>query len=105
MLEARGGLQRNGAIGAATAGRTFRLADRRGIVGVIGMEPEVKRDGVGKKYFTTIEAAAFMGFAPYTLRKWRCAGRGEGPKYFKVHSRVRYAREDLEKFLTSSPRR
>jgi hypothetical protein len=69
------------------------------------MKPEVKQDGVGKKYFTTIEAAAFMGFASYTLRKWRCAGRGEGPKYFKVRSRVRYAREDLEKFLTSSPRR
>jgi hypothetical protein len=68
------------------------------------MEQTAKQNGPEKKYFTTIEAAAFTGFAPYTLRKWRSAGRGDGPKYFKIRTRVRYAREDLEKFLTSSPR-
>jgi hypothetical protein len=57
-----------------------------------------------KKFLDTHEAAEFTGFAPYTLRKWRAAGKGEGPRYFKVRSRVRYAREDLETFVTLNPR-
>jgi len=57
-----------------------------------------------RKFLDTHEAAEVMGFAPFTLRKWRARGRGEGPRYFKVRGRVRYTREDLEKFVTSSPR-
>ena len=56
------------------------------------------------KFLDTHQAAEFTGFAPYTLRKWRAAGKGEGPRYFKVHNRVRYAREDLEVFVTQNPR-
>ena len=57
-----------------------------------------------KKYFTTIEAAEFTKFAPFTLRKWRCQGKGAGPKYFKVRGRVRYTIEDLEAFIQQNPR-
>jgi hypothetical protein len=59
---------------------------------------------IAKKFLDTNEAAEFTGFAPYTLRKWRAAGKGDGPRYFKVRGRVRYAREDLETFVTSNPR-
>ncbi len=59
--------------------------------------------GETKKFLDTHQAAAFMGFAPFTLRKWRAKGSA-GPRFFKVHGRVRYAREDLESFLTKSPR-
>lgn len=57
-----------------------------------------------KKFLDTHEAAEFLGFASFTLRKWRASGKGEGPRYFKVRSRVRYARADLEQFVTLNPR-
>lgn len=44
---------------------------------------------------TTREAAELLGFAEYTLRKWRCYGRG--PRYVRCHGNtVRYRIEDLK---------
>lgn len=57
-----------------------------------------------KKFMTPNEAAQYTGFAEYTLRKWRSANKGDGPKYYKIRGRVRYAREELERFVTQSPR-
>ena len=57
-----------------------------------------------KKWFTTHEAAAYMGYASITLRKWRSQGAGQGPRYYKVRRNVRYAMEDLESFLKQTPR-
>lgn len=66
--------------------------------------PETTAALEAKKFLTSQEAAQFTGFAEGTLRKWRAKGEGDGPKHFKVRGRVRYARADLEKFLTTSPR-
>jgi excisionase family DNA binding protein len=59
---------------------------------------------IEKKFFNTDEAAEYMGFATYTLRRWRHEGAGHGPRYYKVRRRVRYALEDLESFLKQTPR-
>jgi hypothetical protein len=45
---------------------------------------------------TDIEAAAFLGLKPQTLRNWRHLSKG--PAYSKMGSRCRYTIEDLEKF-------
>lgn len=41
-------------------------------------------------------AAAWLGVAPYTLRRWRCEGRG--PAFVKIGSFARYRLSDLEAF-------
>jgi DNA-binding transcriptional MerR regulator len=52
------------------------------------------------KFLTTNEAAELTRFAPYTLRKWRLIKKG--PKFYRVHGRIRYTAADLEKFMTAS---
>lgn len=47
--------------------------------------------------FTPSEAAEFLRLKVDTLRIWRRDRRG--PKHTKVGGRVRYRREDLEKYL------
>lgn len=47
--------------------------------------------------FTPAEAAEFLRLKVDTLRIWRRDRRG--PKHTKVGGRVRYRREDLEKYL------
>ncbi|MBI3441223.1 MAG: helix-turn-helix domain-containing protein [Proteobacteria bacterium] len=40
------------------------------------------------------QAAAFLGYSPRALQKWR--GCGSGPKFVKVSGRsIRYRRKDL----------
>lgn len=50
---------------------------------------------------STLEAAAFLGLKPQTLRKWRW--EGDSPPYIRLgkgtRSRPKYRREDLEKWL------
>ena len=52
-------------------------------------------------YFTTVEAAIYVGLAAQTLRVLRCEGRG--PRYFRLgasnRSQARYRREDLDAWL------
>ena len=63
---------------------------------------------IQKKFFTTAEAAAYTGFAEITLRKWRVKDAENpserGPRYTKPNGRIRYSREDLDAFLSQSPR-
>ena len=50
---------------------------------------------------STKEAAAYLGYSPFTLRNWRM-GRKEwriglrGPKFHSRHGRIFYFMEDLE---------
>lgn len=44
--------------------------------------------------------ARWLGFAPQTLKKWRC--RGEGPPYHKIGKRaVRYRAADVADWIAS----
>lgn len=48
----------------------------------------------------TIEAAAYLGSTPGTLKNWRAAG--SGPTYHIVSERlVRYHRDELDEFVRS----
>lgn len=52
------------------------------------------------KRLTTKEAAAFLGYSPYTLRNWRQGYKTwrvglNGPKFDSVHGRIYYLEEDL----------
>lgn len=52
---------------------------------------------------TTAQAANFLNLSPRTLEDWRL--RGFGPPFRKLSDRlVRYARQDLELFLTGARR-
>lgn len=52
----------------------------------------------GKRVMTEAEAAAYLGFAPNTLRQWRA--EGIGPRYSKpAGSAVRYSRDALDDWL------
>lgn len=44
-------------------------------------------------------AASWLGVAPYTLRRWRCEGRG--PAFIKIGPLARYRLSDLEAFVAS----
>lgn len=46
------------------------------------------------------EAADYLGLAPKTLSRWRWAGKG--PTYRKLGAAVRYARSDLDAFITDA---
>lgn len=50
-----------------------------------------------EKTFNDVQAAAFLGLAPQTLRNMRFYGRG--PAYCKLGRRIVYRVCDLEKFL------
>jgi len=48
-------------------------------------------------------AAKYLSMAPGTLRNWRSLGRG--PVYIKVSSSVRYAPDDLRRYVANRTRR
>lgn len=50
-------------------------------------------------FMTTEEVAELLRAKPGTVRYWRHVG--EGPASFRVGRRVLYAREDVEKFITT----
>ena len=60
-----------------------------------------------KEWFTSGEAAEYLGFSEISLRKWRVNSRGDapeqGPRFYKPAGRIRYAKADLDDFLRSSP--
>ena len=51
--------------------------------------------------FTTAMAAAYLGRAHITLRKWRVLGTG--PRFRVINNRAYYSQESLEEFLSSHP--
>ena len=54
-----------------------------------------------QQLLTTDEAAAFLQFAPQTLRKWACYGSGP-VRPVKVQNRLRWRLADLEKLAAGS---
>lgn len=54
---------------------------------------------ITKKYLTTRELARMLDVAPGTLHNHRTSGTG--PAFIKVFGAVRYAVEDVEKWLDS----
>lgn len=44
-----------------------------------------------------VEAAKYLGLSPHTLNAYRVSGNG--PRYLKIGSRVRYRRVDLDEWL------
>jgi hypothetical protein len=50
---------------------------------------------------TDVEAGPVLGgVRPQTMRNWRV--KGIGPVYIRIHSKIRYKMEDLEKFLEAN---
>lgn len=54
-----------------------------------------------KNYFTTEEAAAYLGLSAGTLENWRAAANKEGPGYCKPSGRVYYRVSDLDAWIES----
>lgn len=53
-----------------------------------------------RQYYTTEQAAKFLGFAGQTMCNWR--NLGVGPNYIMVNGRnIRYKHEDLIAFMES----
>lgn len=50
-------------------------------------------------YMTTKEVAAMLRIAPQTLEKARCTGLGPDIPFIKVGRLVRYASDDVNKWL------
>jgi hypothetical protein len=58
----------------------------------------------GRVVLDPIDAGRYLGgLAVQTLARWRVEGRG--PRFFKLGSRVRYDRADLDTWLESQRRR
>ena len=51
-----------------------------------------------KELLTTVAAARYLGYQPFTVKKWRYAKRG--PVYLKLGESVRYHRADLDDWLS-----
>lgn len=51
-----------------------------------------------ERYVSTAEAAAFLGFSPKTLRKWRTLRRG--PPFSRINGRtIAYRVADLSAYM------
>ena len=85
-------------------GKTFRFA------GAGVSDPAVSLPSLGESVaeddpglLTTWQTAALVGLSPRTLERYRTTG--EGPRFYKLGWGVRYAREDIERWLKSCVRR
>ena len=67
----------------------------------INLEEEGGRgvNGNGSQYFSTREAAAWLGLSPRTLDRYRVSG--DGPAFQRLGSRVRYLAADLEAWASA----
>ena len=54
------------------------------------------------RFLSTKEAARFLTLSHRTLEDWRL--RGDGPPFVKLGGSVKYAREDLETFVSDRRR-
>lgn len=55
------------------------------------------------RWMTNKEAALYMGFQPYTLKRARADDRLSGkkpPRVYNVGSSIRYKKSDLDNWLT-----
>ena len=59
-------------------------------------------NGNGRKYFSTREAAEWLGLSPRTLDRYRVSGGG--PAFHRFGSRVRYLAEDLDDWASARRR-
>ncbi len=50
------------------------------------------------RYINEVEAAAYLGLSPHTLRDWRSKRCQTGPRYTKFANRVRYKLSDIEAY-------
>jgi excisionase family DNA binding protein len=49
---------------------------------------------------TVEETAALLKVSTETLKEWRLAGEGEGPKFMRLgHRTMRYRRSDIAKWM------
>ena len=55
--------------------------------------------GNGSNYFSTREAAAWLGLSPRTLDRYHVSG--DGPAFHRFGSRVRYLAADLEAWASA----
>ena len=60
------------------------------------------RTGAPPRYLNTVQAAEVVGLSPRTLEYYRSTG--QGPAYFKLGGRVRYAIEDIERWVRARRR-
>lgn len=54
------------------------------------------------RWYSTAQAAVYLGRAPITLRKWRVIG--VGPAHQIVNSRAMYDIADLDRYIESCPK-
>ncbi|MGE0288165.1 MAG: helix-turn-helix transcriptional regulator [Bradyrhizobium sp.] len=54
------------------------------------------------QYLRPHEAAQYLGTSVSTLAKRRIYGLGGGPKFCRIGRAVRYAKADLDEFMTAS---
>jgi len=57
---------------------------------------------MAREFLSRTQAAAYIGMKPNTLDKWRY--QGEGPRFLKLGSAIRYERSDLDAYLDSCKR-
>ena len=62
----------------------------------------LNRTGAPPRYLNTVQAAEVVGLSPRTLEYYRSTG--QGPAYFKLGGRVRYAIEDIERWVRARRR-
>lgn len=68
------------------------------------MRRRTRNESEFARLLTESEAATYLAVANKTLEKWRSLGCG--PEFIRVGTRgVRYARDDLDEFITSRRRR
>lgn len=53
------------------------------------------------EFCSAAEAAAYLGFSPTTLEKWRAASTG--PRFYRHGRRIRYTYADLTLWLNAYP--
>ena len=54
------------------------------------------------KLYSVKEVAEIFGVHPHTLRRWR--NQDVGPPYVRIGIKVKYRKEDLEKFVEERTR-
>jgi excisionase family DNA binding protein len=88
--------------GIATGIGNLGLEELKGLKSLGARGPPSGDDEVLDPLLTVNEAAGLLRCSPHTLNKWRITGNG--PRFVRVGSRVRYRRSDLAAFITTSTR-
>ena len=62
----------------------------------------LNRTGAPPRFLNTVQAAEMVGLSPRTLEYYRTTG--QGPAYFKLGGRVRYAVDEIERWVRARRR-